>query len=127
MPDRLIDSDILIDHLRGHEPGRTYLKQFETGDLQGFVSMITVAELSAGQMRGDDEEARVKRLLSIFDIIDLDFEMAWQAGEIRRTYRTRLANAVIAAAALRNNLTLVTRNLSHFEPIHGLRVKKPYD
>ena len=80
MADCLVDSDILIDNLRGYEPARAYLKQFETGETQGYISMITVAELAAGQMRGDDEEARVKRLLSIFDIIDMDVEMAWRAG-----------------------------------------------
>jgi predicted nucleic acid-binding protein len=51
MPEVLLDSDILIDHLRGYEPARQYLKRFETGEMQGYVSIITVAELAAGQIR----------------------------------------------------------------------------
>ena len=127
MSDCLIDSDILIDNLRGYEPARSYLKPFETGEARGHISIITVAELSAGQMASEDEEERVKRLLSIFDIIDVDFAMAWRAGELRRTYKSRIADAVIAATALSKDLTLMTRNVSHFEPIDGLRVEKPYD
>ena len=127
MDEILLDSDILIDHLRGYEPARQYLKRFEAGEGQGYLSIITVAELAAGQMRQEDEEAKVQQLLALFTHIDLDFAMAWRGGEIRRHYHTRLADALIAATALRHNLRLTTRNLQHFTPIEGLRVEKPYD
>jgi hypothetical protein len=32
----------------GYEPARQYLKRFETGEMQGYLSIITVAELAAG-------------------------------------------------------------------------------
>ena len=41
MPEVLLDSDILIDHLRGYEPARQYLERFETGERQGYLSIIT--------------------------------------------------------------------------------------
>jgi predicted nucleic acid-binding protein len=47
----LLDSDILIDHLCGYEPARRYLKCFEAEEVQGYLSIITVAELAAGHMR----------------------------------------------------------------------------
>ena len=94
---------------------------------QGYLSIITVAELAAGQMRQEDEEAKVQHLLALFTHIDLDFAIAWRGGEIRRQYHTRLADALIAATALRHNLRLATRNLQHFTPIEGLQVEKPYD
>ena len=127
MDEVLLDSDILIDHLRGYEPARQYLKRFEAGEVQGYLSIITVAELAAGQMRQDDEEAKVQQLLALFTHVDLDFAIAWRGGEIRRHYQTRLADALIATTALRRHLTLATRNLQHFTPIEGLRVEKPYD
>ena len=123
----LLDSDILIDHLRGYEPARQYLKRFETGEVEGYLSIITVAELAAGQMRQEDEEAKVQHLLALFTHIDLDFAIAWRGGEIRRQYHTRLADALIAATALLHNLRLATRNLQHFSPIEALQVEKPYD
>jgi predicted nucleic acid-binding protein len=127
MDDVLLDSDILIDHLRGYEPARQYLKGFETGEVQGYLSIITVAELTAGQMRQDDEEAKVQQLLALFTHIDLNFVLAWRGGEIRRRYQTRLADALIAATAMSQDLPLATRNLQHFTLIEGLRVEKPYD
>jgi predicted nucleic acid-binding protein len=127
MPEVLLDSDILIDHLRGYEPARQYLKRFETGEMQGSLSIITVAELAAGQMRQEQEEEKVQQLLALFTHIALDFAIAWRGGEIRRQYHTRLADALIAATALSRHLPLSTRNLQHFTPIEGLRVEKPYD
>ena len=52
----LLDSDILIDHLRRYEPARQYLKRFEAGEVEGYLSIITVAELAAGHMRQEDAE-----------------------------------------------------------------------
>jgi predicted nucleic acid-binding protein len=127
MAEVLLDSDILIDHLRGYEPARQYLKRFEAGEGQGYLSIITVAELAAGQMRQAEEEAKVQRLLALFRHIDLDFAIAWRGGEIRRQYHTRLADALIAATALIHHLRLATRNLQHFTRIEGLQVEKPYD
>jgi predicted nucleic acid-binding protein len=126
MPEVPLDSDILIDHLRGYEPARQYLKRFETGEIQGYLSIITVAELAAGQMRQAQEEEKIHRLLALFTHLTLDFAMAWRAGEIRRQYRTRMADALIAATALIRHPPLSTRNLQHFTPIEGLRVEKPF-
>jgi predicted nucleic acid-binding protein len=122
-----LDSDILIDHLRGYEPARQYLKRFEAGEMQGYLSIITVAELAAGQMRQAQEEEKIHRLLALFTPLALDFTMAWRGGEIRRQYHTRMADALIAATALIRHLPLSTRNLQHFTLIKGLRVEKPYD
>jgi predicted nucleic acid-binding protein len=123
----LLDSDILIDHLRRYEPARQYLKRFEAGEAEGYLSIITVAELAAGQMRQEAEETKVQHLLTLFTHIDLDYAIAWRGGKIRRHYQTRLADALIAATALMHHLRLATRNLQHFTPIEGLQVEKPYD
>jgi predicted nucleic acid-binding protein len=127
MPEVLLDSDILIDHLRGYEPARQYLKRFEAGEMQGYLSVITVAELSAGQMWQAQEEEKAQQLLALFTHLALDFAIAWRGGEIRRQYHTRLADALIAATALIRHLPLSTRNFQHFTSIEGLRVEKPYD
>jgi predicted nucleic acid-binding protein len=50
MNDLLLDSDLLIDHLRGYAPARRYLQRFEAGEEQGYLSVISVAELATGQM-----------------------------------------------------------------------------
>jgi predicted nucleic acid-binding protein len=59
---------------------RTPPKRFEAGEIQGYLSIITVAELAAGQMRQENEEAKVQHLLALFTHIDLDFAIAWRGG-----------------------------------------------
>jgi len=55
----LIDSDVIIEYLRGSEQAIRYLESLEGGLC---VSAITVAELYSG-VRGSDEEAALERLL----------------------------------------------------------------
>ena len=45
----LIDTDILVDHLRGIGATKRYLKRIESGEIEAYISVITVAELSAGR------------------------------------------------------------------------------
>jgi len=49
----LIDTDILIDHLRGQEKAKEYLKDIENGKTKGVISVITEAELAAGESMKD--------------------------------------------------------------------------
>lgn len=126
MTDILLDTDILIDLLRGYAPARVYFKQIEAGVIRAAVSAITVAELASGKMSGQNEEARVRNLLGLLKILDLDFDTAWRAGEIRRRHQSPFADAAIAATAIQQNLPLGTKNLKHFQPITGLIIQQPY-
>jgi hypothetical protein len=57
--------------------------------VQGYLSIITVAELAAGQMRQEEEATKVQHLLALFTHIDLDFVIAWRGERFAGT--TRLA------------------------------------
>ncbi len=111
----LVDSDILVDHLRGHI-------RFVPGDDEIHVSSITRAELFAGQ-RGD--ERRVGRLLGALVELPVDRAVAERAGRIQRAFGARLPDALIAATAIEHGLVLMTRNLRDFEMIKGLRLREP--
>jgi predicted nucleic acid-binding protein len=111
----LVDSDILIDHLRG-------LHAFAVGKDTVHVSTVTRAELFAGQ---GSEEAKVRRLLEPFAELAVDRGVAERAGRIRRTATFGMADALIAATALHHRLTLVTRKASDFASVPALRVRVP--
>jgi hypothetical protein len=111
----LLDSDVLVDHLRGHRrivPGRDEL----------FVSAISRAELFSG--RGAEEQ-RIRRLLEPMTNLSVDAAIAERAGRLRRETRRRLPDALIAATALEHRLTLVTRNVRDFKRVKGLRLRPP--
>jgi predicted nucleic acid-binding protein len=47
--------------------------------------------------------------------------------EIRKIYKIKLPDAIIAAIALVYNLILVTRNTNDFKNIGGLQLENPFN
>jgi hypothetical protein len=47
--------------------------------------------------------------------------------EIRKTYKTKLPDAIIAATAMVYGFTMISRNLKDFKDITGLEVVNPHD
>jgi toxin FitB len=109
----LLDTDVLIDHIRGRHAAQ----------IDGaFTSVVTRTELFAGNER---EEPAVAALLGRLTELEVTVEIARRAGRIRRTTQLGIPDALIAATALEHQLPLMTRNLRHFERVAGLIVQGP--
>lgn len=121
----LIDTDVLIEYLRGRSEAAKYLEGL-TEDL--CLSVISAAELFAG-VRGEEEEELLERLLQAFVLLPVTERVARLGGRYRREYRpshgTGLADALIAATAEEHGANLVTFNRRHFPMISRLTV--PYE
>lgn len=111
----LLDTDVLVDHLRGH-------RQLVVDDAA--ISAVTRAELFAGDER---QEAAVRALLGDYAEVDVDRRIAERAGRLKRQTGLGIADALIAATALEHELTLMTRNRRHFERVPGIALRAPED
>jgi predicted nucleic acid-binding protein len=116
MNEVLLDTDVLIDHVRGR-------RHLEVGTHMS-VSVITRTELYAGDQR---EEPAVQALLGRMKELDVNHAIARRAGRIKRDAHLKIADALIAATALEHQLPLMTRNLRHFERVAGLTIHDPPD
>jgi len=116
MPEYLLDSGILILHLR-NQPGYPELTAHLSDEANTYISAMSHLEIVRG-MR-DREHTKTINLLESFETIPVTGEIADLAGELIRSWRSRGAilgdaDAVIAASALHDGLTLVTTNVRHF-------------
>jgi predicted nucleic acid-binding protein len=120
----LIDTDIVIDFLRGDKHALSHLKS--QSDLICF-SAITVAEIYAG-IKGKKEESEVERLFSIFPVIAASNEIAREAGKLVKQYRpshaVEIPDGIIAATCVIAELELHTLNIKHYPMFKDL--KPPY-
>jgi predicted nucleic acid-binding protein len=116
MSDYLIDSGILILHLR-NQPGYLELtsRLMDDGDVS--ISAMTRLEIVRGLR--ERERDQTFSLLNSLETIPMTAEIADQAGDLIRSWQAGgvslgNADAVIAASALQHGLALVTTNTKHF-------------
>jgi predicted nucleic acid-binding protein len=123
----LIDSDVLIAHLRGVESARDWLIKARTrGPLA--ISVVSVAEIVGGMRSMERRE--VWHLLASFRSEPATDMIARRAGEFMRQYRRShnaigLGDYLIAATADVKGLELATLNVRHFPMFHGLKPPFP--
>jgi predicted nucleic acid-binding protein len=109
-PRYLLDSVILIDHLRGVEAATDWLRRLRDGE--AVLSAITRAEVLSG---GTEAEAAVAlALCDEFDCLPLTASDATSAAALRRRHGWKLPDAFQAAVAIRSELKLVIRDLRGF-------------
>jgi predicted nucleic acid-binding protein len=118
----LLDSVILIDHLRGIPAATKWLAGLVEGE--AVLSAITWAEVLCG---GTEEEARAAaELCDKFECLSLTKEDATLAAGMRRECRWKLPDGFQAALAKRHGLRLVTRDLRGFDERTAPFVLVPY-
>lgn len=121
----LIDTDVLIEYLRGSDRAAEFLEQVE-GDL--LISAITVAELFSGA-QGSDEIEALDEFIMAFEVVPVDEALARAGGELRQEYYAShgvgLADALIAASAKSREAELVTFNRRHYPMVEDVTV--PYE
>ncbi len=122
----LLDTDVL-SALRRRERNLDIVRWVEkqrTADL--YLSVVTVGEIERGiaqQDRRDPSFARemalwLDRLLDWYGerVLPVDSATARRWGRLSATLGHEDADLLIAATALEHGLTVVTRNVRHFEP-----------
>jgi len=120
----LLDSTVVIDLLRGHEPALEFVRGLNAVPA---ASEITRVEVLRGVRSG--ERRLTERLLGTLGWIALDESIARRAGELGRRWRAShrglaTADLVIAATAQEHGLSLATANVRHFPMFQGL--EPPY-
>jgi predicted nucleic acid-binding protein len=91
------------------------------------LSVITEIELLGWKRASNGQIEVLKDFIKNSKVLKLDENIKNKAIEVRRNYKIKLPDAVIAATALVYDLELITRNAKDFESIVELRIKNPWD
>jgi predicted nucleic acid-binding protein len=113
----LVDSDVLIELLRGRNAAVAARVEALLGEnVPIFYSGVSSAEI--GQGARESETEAISALFSFLTCLSADCEVAAEAGAILRRFRKShsigLGDALIAATALKHGLLLWTRNRKHY-------------
>ncbi len=124
-PQYLIDSNAVIDYLSGVFPakGMDFLSTV-VNDLPR-VSVISKIEV-LGYSAPSSAHQLLVHFMNDVEVIQLSDAIVSQTIELRKAYKIKLPDAIIAATALVNDLTLISRNLSDFKKVDGLTIIDPH-
>ena len=123
----LIDTDILIDSLRGIKGAKDL---FRTKDIDLFCSILSKKELLSKGGLKDSERKRIINLLSKIKVLKIDDDINNKFFFLVKTYGEnpyRIADYIIAATAWSKKLPLLTRNRKHFEHIKEIKLSPGYE
>jgi hypothetical protein len=121
----LIDTDVLIWHLRGFAQAAETLDRYP----KFLLSAMSHLELLQG-MRNKEEIGALRGMLSLrgVAVLPLTAAVSARATELMiaqtLSHGLQAADALIAATALEHGLKVLTGNVKHFAPIPGLEVEK---
>lgn len=125
--DVLIDTSIIIDHLRKKSKNKSHFYRL-VDNHNLFISAVTLFELYTGATdKGRLKD--IKNILTYVHILPFTSKIAKQAGEIYRSLRKEnklieIRDIFIGATALAHNLPIMSLNEKHFNRVKELKSLK---
>jgi predicted nucleic acid-binding protein len=117
----LLDSDVIIEWLRGHQPFTEQIPRLIEEHSELFWSPVSVAEIFTGVRKS--EESRAANLFLLLEPVMISMDTGRRAGEYLKSYSkshgVELGDALIAASASLEGLRLWTLNRKHY-PMRGI-------
>lgn len=129
-PQLCLDTNTLIDYLKGREPGATVVEQ-AVKEYNCCVTSITVYELLFGVARAGKEIGE-EALLGVMTILAFDNAVAKRAASLHaeligKNQDIGIKDVFIAATCLEQGIPILTANEKHFSRVVGLEVIKPVE
>jgi predicted nucleic acid-binding protein len=121
----LIDSNSVIDYLSGklHVEGMTFMNQV-------INEIPTISVITKIEVLGYKTTIEATHLLESFVldslVIGLSDEIIDITIEIRKKYKIKIPDAIIAATSIAYKSIIITRNLKDFQIIEGVECINPH-
>ena len=124
-PQYLIDTNAVIDYLGRKLPEKGMNFISAVMDKMPQVSVVTKIEV-LGFNAPEEYYQLLISFMNDVNVLDLTSKVVDISIELRKKYRTKLPDAIIAATALAYNYTLITNDEKDFYHIENLKIINPY-
>ena len=123
----LWDSNTAIYYLQKLFPSNAelFIDNLLTTEIPVF-STISEIELLCWKTATPNDLQLLQNFIADSLVIELEPSIKLKTVELRKKYKIKLPDAIIAATALIYDLTLITRNISDFENIVDLKLINPW-
>jgi predicted nucleic acid-binding protein len=120
----LIDTNVIIDNFGSklQKNAVNFISKIEIS-----ISVVTKIEVLGWKNATENQLKPLYNFMETIRILQINEAVIDKTIEIRQSKKINLGGALIAATALTNNLTIITRNTKDFENIKGLQVINPYN
>ena len=114
----LVDTNILIYYFNDSIPTSEKDKINNIFKSYFNISIITEMEFLGYKHHTKLSFEKAKTFISNADVLNINREIAKHVINIRKQYSIKLPDAIIASTSMKNNLTLVTRNVKDFSNLN---------
>jgi predicted nucleic acid-binding protein len=106
-----LNTNAILYYLKDDSSAVSLMREIFARDAPVYISAITELELFAFSSLSAQEHTLIDELISTLSVIPVDSHIARLASFIRREYRLKVPDSVIAATALFTGSALVTCNM----------------
>ena len=125
MEQYLIDTNAVSDYFANAFPLKGMQFMDTVIDAIPNLSVMTQIELLCWNTN-NDIELKVKAFIQDSNILDINTKVITYCVLIRKGKKIKTPDAIIAATAVSHGLTLISRNISDFKNIKGLKLIDPH-
>ena len=118
----LIDTNVVLDFMGNKLPEKGKIRIARIIDEEINFSVINKIEL----LGFSKVEQDLIEFVTCSNIHPIDDAIVDKTIEIRRLFKIKLPDAIIAATAMINDMVLVSRNTKDFKTVKGLKAIDPY-
>jgi predicted nucleic acid-binding protein len=123
----IIDTNIVIYYLENKIPKEQLPKMNEIFKVSFNLSTISVIELLGWHKLNEIDKSRMEFFLSKANVHFVDLDIQIKSIEIKQKRRTATPDTIIAATAILYDYIVVTRNVTDFSKINGIKIYNPFE
>ncbi len=119
----LMDTNVVVDFLKGNLNPTAF--KLVASNLSN-ISIISKIELLSWNEAPVDYLDSLNTFIQFSTVVNLEEKIVSETILLRKKYKKKLPDTIIAATAISENLILITRNEKDFQNIDNLQLLNPY-